>query len=91
MVQSVKRALRKILRRTSATYDELLTVVIEIESVINSRPICYLYSDDIEEVLTPSHLLTGRRLISRAIVPTDVPEESSESLTNRAKYLNTII
>ena len=92
MVQTVKRALRKVLRRTSATYDELLTLVIEIEAVINCRPLCYLYSDDIEEVLTPSHLLTGRRLLSRAILPTDdVPNETVESLSNRAKYLHTLI
>jgi hypothetical protein len=92
MIQTVKRALRKVLRRTSTTYDELLTIVIEIEAVINCRPLCYLYSDEIEEVLTPSHLLTGRRLLSRAVIHTaDVREETVESLTNRQKYLNTLI
>ena len=92
MVQTVKRALRKILRRTSATYDELLTIVTEIEAVINCRPLCYLYSDEVDEVLTPSHLLMGRRMLSpRNSVPIRIYDESEQSLNNRVKYLSSLI
>jgi hypothetical protein len=61
MVGSVKTVLRKALYRTFMSYDEMSTLLKQIESVINSRPITYLYDDDIEEPLTPSHLLIGRR------------------------------
>ncbi len=40
------------------------TVVIEVEAVINSRPLTYVSSDDFEQPLTPAHLLSGRRLFS---------------------------
>ena len=41
------------------TRDELLTIVVEIEAVINSQPLSHISSADIEEPLTPSHLIVG--------------------------------
>jgi len=38
--------------------------VVQVEGVLNSRPISYVSSEDLEEPLTPSHLLTGYRLLS---------------------------
>ena len=60
MVQSVKRCLKKAVGKAKLTYDELLT---EVEAIINSRPISYFSSEDLEEPLTPSHLLTGHRIL----------------------------
>jgi hypothetical protein len=54
----------KVLNNSKVTYDELLTIVTEVEAILNSRPISYVSSEDIEEPLTPSHLLCGRRLLS---------------------------
>lgn len=42
----------------------MLTAVIEIEGAINSRPLSYICSSDLEELLTPSHLIMGRRLLN---------------------------
>ena len=39
LVQSIKRPLKKVLGRSTLNFDELNTVLVEIESVINSRPI----------------------------------------------------
>ena len=64
MVKSTKRCLRKIVGRAKLNYDELLTAVTEVESIINSRPLSYISSEDLEEPITPSHFLTGRRLLS---------------------------
>ena len=47
-------------------YDELLTVIFEIESVVNSRPLCYIYDDNIRKSFTPSHLLLGRRVLTKS-------------------------
>ena len=65
MVQVVKRSLQKILSKSKLTYEELLTVICEIESVVNWRPLCYVYNDSIEEVITPSHILIGRRVLRK--------------------------
>ena len=44
--------------------DELHTAIVEIESIINSRPLSDVTSSDLEEPLTPSHLLIGRRVLN---------------------------
>ena len=61
MVQSTKRCLRKVVGRANFTRDELLTAVVEIEAVVNSRPLSYA---SFTEPLTPSHLVVGRRLLN---------------------------
>ena len=38
--------------------------MVEIEAVINSRPFLYVSAMDVEEPLTPSHLLIGRRILT---------------------------
>ena len=62
LVGSVKRCLRKILGNARLSFDELHTVLIEIEWTLNSRPLTYLYDELGYEVLTPFHLMYGRRL-----------------------------
>ena len=64
MVGSVKRCLRKVLGNARLSFDELLTVLTEVEATLNSRPLTYDYDTPGEEVLTPTHLIYGRRLTS---------------------------
>ena len=91
-MQTVKRALRKILRKSSVNYDELLTIITEVEGIINCRPLCYLHTDDTDEILTPSHLMVGRRLLSRDRVYLDEPpKETEKSMNKRLKYLTELI
>ena len=60
MVRSVKRCLKKTIGGAKLTYEELLTVTTETEMILNARPLSYVTSADVEEPLTPSHLLHGR-------------------------------
>ena len=76
MVGSVKSVLRKCLYRTFMNYDDMTTLLKEISSVINSRPITYIYEDEVEEPLTPSHLLIGKR--STQLPPADVKTYDAE-------------
>ena len=62
LIGCVKRCLRKVIGIARLSYDELSTVLTEIESILNSRPLTYCYSELGEEVLSPSHLIHGRRL-----------------------------
>jgi len=64
MIRLTKRCLKKTIGKARLTLDELTTVVIQVEAILNSRPITYVSSEDLEEPLTPSHLLTGNCLLS---------------------------
>ena len=96
LIQSVKRCLRKAIGKARMDFDELVTVLVEVEATLNSRPISYVSSEDMEEPLTPSHLLMGRRLCSLPS-PVDVSDADPEfgvtsvNLTRRMMYLNTVL
>ncbi|XP_071161008.1 uncharacterized protein [Mytilus edulis] len=63
LVGITKTTLKKVLGKSHVNSDVLRTTLIEIERVINDRPITYVSSDIRDpEPLTPSHLLQGRRL-----------------------------
>ena len=59
----VKSCLKKVVQRKRSSYEELETVLCQIEAIMNSRPLCYQGNDSDETVITPSHLLFGRRLL----------------------------
>ena len=98
MVKSTKRCLRKMVGRANLSHDELLTAVVEIEAVINSRPLSYISSTDYEEPLTPSHLVVGRRLLNlpdylgHVCDPGDEDfEVNTSQLTKRVKHLASVL
>lgn len=93
LVRSVKRCLKKSLGRTSLTFEELETILIEIEATLNSRPLTYIYDEQegVSYPLTPSCLINGRRIPT---TPNDIQFEISctnKSLTKRARYQNRIL
>lgn len=82
MVQTVKRALKKVVGRTSLNSSELHTVLVEIEGAVNERPLTYV-SDDIDSPspLTPASFLHLKQ-------PLGAPwlEVSAQTLGQRWKH-----
>ena len=62
LIRSVKRCLRKVLLTAKLTYEEFLTILYEIEIILNNRPLTFTYENPSDEMLTPNHLLFGPRL-----------------------------
>ena len=91
MIGTIKRCLRKVLGNARLSFDELSTVLAEVESTINSRPLTYSYEEIGEKVLTPSHLILGRRLspLSEFVdLSIDLNEEiTPENLSRRFMYI----
>ena len=88
LIQSVKRCLRRTIGRTTLTHDELNTVLIEVEGIVNARPITYVY-DELESIsypLTPSHLINGRRITTMPNSANFEVISTHKSLTRRAQH-----
>ncbi|GFU02409.1 integrase catalytic domain-containing protein [Trichonephila clavipes] len=83
MERSVKVALQKTLGRSSLTTEQLLTVLTDIEGMINSRPITYVGSETEEPILlTPAHFIIGKRITS--LPPVRLHLDSNLSLPENA-------
>ena len=98
MVKSTKRCLRKFIGQAKFSLDELHTAVVEVESIINSRTLTYISPCDLDEALTPSHLITGRRVINLPddlVYCADLEDAdftvNQEQLTKRVKYNNLVL
>ena len=61
VVRSAKRALEAIIGRDVITDEMLLTVMAEVEGLLNSRPLTHVSTDPNDlQALTPNHFLIGR-------------------------------
>ena len=64
-VKSMKYHFKRIIGETPLTYEEMTTLMHQIEACLNSRPLCPLTDDsDDMEVLTPGHFLIGRVIVA---------------------------
>ena len=58
-IKSLKNHLYKVVGNQLLTYEEMNTLLVQIEALMNSRPLCVLSSDPSDPIaLTPAHFLT---------------------------------
>ena len=88
MVRSTKRCVKKVLGRTSLNFEELRTILVEVETTINNCPLTYMYngSEGVSYPLTPSDIIYGRKI---AVTPNRRQFKvvsTNQSLTKKAKH-----
>lgn len=82
LVQSSKRALRFVLNEQTLTDDTLVTTLIQVEKLLNGRPLTYVSVNPADpEPITPNHLLLGHE---NPYVPFDMFDEND--MTTKRKY-----
>ena len=57
LVRSTRILLRKELENLKLNYEQLQTLPLEIETILNNRPLPYYYADENEPCLTPNHVI----------------------------------
>ena len=98
LIGLTKSALKKTLGRTHATLESLQTVIVEIEALLNDRPLTHV-SPDIrdQEPITPSYLLYGKRIttlphnVTDMDTPLDPDFGDSSDLHRRARAQAVVI
>ena len=88
LIRSVKRCIIKVVGRANVGLHEMNTILTEVEGVINSRPITYVF-DDKEGILyplTPSHLVNSRNLLHLPTYRYHEVVSTYETLCKRARY-----
>ncbi|XP_067216965.1 uncharacterized protein [Linepithema humile] len=84
-VKSVKFHLRRVLGDALLTYEELTTLLVQIEAILNSRPLTALSDDPSDPTaLTPGHFLVGSTL---ATVPEPSLQEMPQNRLSRWQLL----
>lgn len=89
LVQSVKRCLRKVLTNARLTFEEMLTVIKQVECIINNRPLTYLYTEENVEPLTPNKLIYGRN-INDSVMDNEV-DLDMKNIDERFRHLQNIL
>ena len=63
LVGLVKRSLRKSIGQKCLVLEQLITILTEVEAIINTRPLNYVYDEfDSGFTLTPAHFLSSQFL-----------------------------
>lgn len=88
-VKSVKSHLYKVVGNQILTFEEFSTVLAEVESVLNSRPIISTNDDpDNPTILTPSHFLMPKPI---RVFPSEDVSELNPGRLNRMELLDHIV
>lgn len=84
-MNSVKHHLKRVIGDSTLTYEELSTILCEVEACLNSRPLRELTNDSKDAVaLTPTHLLSGKPI---SLHPEVMDSDSTSDVTTRWKLI----
>lgn len=88
LVRVIKELLRRSLGKTTLTYEELCTILCEIEAIINSRPLTYVSEDSQDLIpLTPAMFLTQ----NSSFDVTDLQSSEFSNFQRRVRYRQKIL
>jgi hypothetical protein len=89
MIKSANRVLRAILWEARVMDEELLTAIVEVEGLLNSRPLMYCSGDPAHSpVLTPNHFIVGQ--MGGQLAPR-VLEEMAVNPRERWRYIQELV
>ena len=87
LVRSIKPPIKKVIGRSTVNYNEMCTLLTEVEAVINARPLTFMTTkSQFLYPLTPSDLIYGRRITGNPNSQHYETMSTYNSLTKRFKH-----
>ena len=90
MVRTIKNTIKKKVDVSSLDYDQLNTVLVEIENITNSRPLTYMNDENLDESLTPYHLIYDRNIGKNEVSLLKMTTDGDSLLLN-SKKINIVL
>lgn len=88
-IKSVKTHVNRVVGQQILSYEEFETILIQIEALLNSRPLCELSTDPAEpSALTPAHFLTA---VPLKVLPAMNVDKSADKHLTRPELLNALV
>ncbi|XP_059055820.1 uncharacterized protein LOC131849719 [Achroia grisella] len=87
-IKNIKNHLFRTIGSQLLTYEELLTVLTQIETILNSRPLCVLTEEPFPEPLTPAHFIMASPL---SYLPIERVSEDTRSIRQRKQLLDHMV
>ena len=83
LIGITKGVIKKALGKKLVTYDELLTIIIEVEGRVNDRPLTYLSSSSEDNIpISPSQLVNGHKINSLPSVVDEIDLDEDYQFEN---------
>ena len=86
--------MKKVVGKRKLTLDELQVILFDIESMLNNRPLCFIYNNIDDVIITPKSFLLGRNLESSNLTSADAGMEkkfTTDELLSRHRHLKKVI
>ena len=94
LIRSVKTLMKRKLGRAFLHFDELSTALVQVEGIINSRPLSFVYSEPGEpEPISPNDILIGKKntVLSPVCEIAEPVDDSEEGIRRRIKHKNALV
>ena len=86
--------MKKVVGKRKLRLDELQVILFDIESILNNRPLCYIYNNIDDVIITPKSFLLGRNLESSNLTSADAGMEkrfTTDELLSKHRHLKKVI
>ena len=75
MIKTVKECFSKVVGRYTPSHSEFITVLSDVQKVLNNRPLTYRSKENEVDIITPNHFLVGRPIPSLLLGELNVDPE----------------
>ena len=91
MIGITKSCLKKVMSKALVTFEELRTVITEIDNALNARPLTYIDEDPDSNIITPHYLVYGRNINEKYFDTNQEPNISSTDTQNLAEPMKLVL